>query len=337
MRIVRLLLFPISLLYGFVVFVRNLLYDVGILKSISYETPTICVGNLSVGGTGKTPMIAYLIEQLKEKYQLAVLSRGYRRTSDGFIIADTTVSVGALGDEPYQLYTTFPDVSVAVDRNRGNGILELEKKIQPDLILLDDAFQHRKVLPSFAILLTAYDEMYATDWYLPTGNLRDSKTQAKRADCIVVTKCPASLSASKKQEIEKKLALREEQTLFFSHLIYAVELRGDKDSLRITDLLDKKLALVTGIANPKPLLEYLKSEKLLVTHFSFKDHHNYGPKDYAKFKNFEYVLTTAKDYSKLRGKLKNLYVVGVAHSFEKNDKEQLLQQLEWAIKRPVSS
>ena len=194
MLLLRKIAFPISMVYALVVYLRNFLFDVGILKEISFKTKTICIGNLSVGGTGKTPMIEYLIEMLGNSYKVAVLSRGYRRKSKGFILATPKSTVEKLGDEPYQIYSKYPEIVLAVDGDRCNGISNLENTLNLDVILLDDAFQHRKVRPHYSILLTAYDDLYINDWYLPTGNLRDAKKEAKRANIIVVTKCPNDLS-----------------------------------------------------------------------------------------------------------------------------------------------
>ncbi|MGB5498951.1 MAG: tetraacyldisaccharide 4'-kinase, partial [Maribacter sp.] len=173
MQLLRKIAFPISLIYALVVHIRNFLFDVGIFKSNSFHTPTICVGNLSVGGTGKTPMIEYLAEILKERNKVAILSRGYRRKTKGFVLATSDSKVEEIGDEPFQLYSKLSDITVAVDADRCNGIKKLQNIIAPDIILLDDAFQHRKVKPGLSILLTAYDNLYMNDWYLPTGDLRD--------------------------------------------------------------------------------------------------------------------------------------------------------------------
>jgi len=178
MQLLRKIAFPISLIYALVVYTRNFLFDIGFLKGKSFKTPTVCVGNLSVGGTGKTPMVEYLIRMLQDSFEVAVLSRGYRRKSRGFVLATEDSKVEDLGDEPFQIKSKFPKIAVAVDADRCNGIKELEDSEHPDIILLDDAFQHRRVKPTFSILLTAFDYLYPNDWYLPTGNLRDSKKEA---------------------------------------------------------------------------------------------------------------------------------------------------------------
>ena len=184
LQLLRKIAFPISLIYALVVHVRNFLFDTGVFSSKSYRIPTICVGNLSVGGTGKTPMTEYVLRILAER-NTAVLSRGYKRKSDGFYLANAKSTVLELGDEPYQIHRKFPEVAVAVDADRRNGIEKLEKLVNPEVIVLDDAFQHRKVKPTFSILLTTYQNLYVDDWYLPTGSLRDAKKEAKRADLII--------------------------------------------------------------------------------------------------------------------------------------------------------
>ena len=218
--LLRKILFPFSLGYALVVKARNYFYDIGIKKSTFFDTKTICVGNLSVGGTGKTPMIEYLIEQLKIDYRVAVLSRGYKRKSSGFLLATPKSSVENLGDEPFQIYTKFPEITVAVDADRRNGISILEEHIKPDVILLDDAFQHRKVKAGFNILLTAYGKLYCDDWYLPTGNLRDSRSEVRRADLIIVTKCPTEISETDKEGIRNNLKINTNQSVLFSSLSY---------------------------------------------------------------------------------------------------------------------
>src|SRR6056300_421788 len=208
MKILRYLLFPIVPVYYAVTWLRNKLYDWGVKKSVSYPFPVICVGNLSVGGTGKTPMVEYLVNYLKDDFNLATLSRGYKRKSEGFQLADEHAAAETLGDEPFQFYNKFKDdILVGVDADRQNGIKQLQNfKNGSDIILLDDAFQHRKVKAGFNILLTTYTNPYFKDLVLPTGNLREPRAGAKRADIIVVTKCPESISESEKKDFEKSIA-----------------------------------------------------------------------------------------------------------------------------------
>ena len=202
MKLLRNLLYPFALLYGGVVWIRNKCFDWGILKSQSFSIPVICVGNLNVGGTGKTPMIEYLIRLLKDHYNVATLSRGYKRKTSGFKEVLVTDTAGSVGDEPLQFKRKYKTIKVAVDEKRVNGITELLKlKAAPNLILLDDAFQHRYVKAGFNIMLTSYNDLFIDDIMLPTGNLREPKSGARRADCIVVTKCPEHLSVTERTHL----------------------------------------------------------------------------------------------------------------------------------------
>ncbi|QXP58165.1 tetraacyldisaccharide 4'-kinase [Cellulophaga sp. HaHa_2_95] len=315
MRVLRILAFPISLIYAVVVYVRNLLFDIDFFKSKKFNTPTICVGNLSVGGTGKTPMIEFLLSTLKAEHKLAVLSRGYGRKSKGYQISTEAATVEILGDEPYQIAQKFPEVPVVVDADRQHGIATLETSIAPDVILLDDAFQHRKVTPSFSMLLTAYDNRYQKDWYLPTGSLRDSKKEAKRANLIVVTKCPMDLSNVEQEKIVKEIGPEAGQEVFFSFLHYKNELKGGSENLEIIDLVNRKVTLVTGIANPQPLLSFLESNGIVVEHLNFRDHHFFSETEIENFNSKEFILTTEKDYVRLKGKVFNLHYIGIEHQF----------------------
>ncbi|WP_339715631.1 tetraacyldisaccharide 4'-kinase [uncultured Kriegella sp.] len=332
MQLLRKIAFPISLIYALVVYVRNYFYDVGIFSSKTFNTPTICIGNLSVGGTGKTPMVELLISALKDSYKIAVLSRGYRRKSRGFGLAVPESTVEALGDEPYQIYSKFPEITVAVDADRRHGISVLEDKIGPDLILLDDAFQHRKVKPDFSILLTAYDDIYIEDWYLPTGNLRDSKKAAKRADVIVVTKCPPALSIDERQTIKEKLRPTEGQSVLFSYLVYDNIVKGHMENLSLDELNNQKITLVTGIADPRPLISFLETEKITFEHLAYADHHFFTQKELLTLNSKEVVLTTEKDFVRLKNHVKNLFYIQVAHMFFDNG-QSTLQTLLGSLKK----
>jgi len=327
MRVIRIFLFPVSLVYALVVYLRNFLFDVGVFKGKSFETPTICVGNLSVGGTGKTPMIEFLIRLLSPEKSVAVLSRGYGRKSAGFQMATAASSVELLGDEPFQIYSKFPTISVAVDADRKNGIAILEATILPDVILLDDAFQHRKVSPTFAILLTAYDDLYVDDWYLPTGNLRDGKKEAKRADLIIVTKCPELISEAKQQQITQKLAPLKHQKVLFSYLKYATTILNEQRSLSLEALKNKKITLVTGIANPEPLVTFLTQYGIEVLHLRYRDHHFFSKEEIALFNTKDFIVTTEKDYVRLKGKVEELYYIAIAHEFKGDGKQRIASAL----------
>lgn len=315
MQLLRKIAFPFSVLYALVVCLRNVCYNNGIFSSKSFATPTISIGNLSVGGTGKTPMVALLIDLLKDTTRLAVLSRGYGRKTRGFLLASRDSSTAEIGDEPLQLSQAFPDVVVAVDENRQRGITTLEKTIHPDLILLDDAFQHRKVMPTRAILLTEYDNLYTDDWYLPTGTLRDCKSESRRADLIVVTKCPAGLNGAGQERIRKKLKPLQDQDVLFSYLVYDTLLKGVNRTLPLQALKGMDVTLVTGIANPGPLLSYLRNEGFNFEHLAYADHHVFTRKEIELLGRKPFVLTTEKDYMRLRGKVVNLYYIRVSHQF----------------------
>jgi len=313
--LLRKILFPFSLIYAFVVRLRNFLYDTGVKKTTKFSTKTICIGNLSTGGTGKTPMVEYLIRQLQSDYKMAILSRGYKRKSSGFVLANEKSTVASLGDEPFQIHTKFPKVTVAVDENRRNGIHRLEESVKPDLILLDDAFQHRKVTLGLHILLTAHDNLYCDDWYLPTGNLRDSKREAQRADLIVVTKCPPALSEMAQHKIYKRLKPNSNQQVLFSTLEYDSLFYGKTEKLSLSDLKEKKVTLVTGIANPKPLTSHLETIGLTFEHLSYADHHFFSASEIKALNEKELVLTTEKDYMRLKNEVANLFYIVVKHKF----------------------
>jgi tetraacyldisaccharide 4'-kinase len=281
-----------------VTWLRNKLYDARIKSSKSYDLPIICVGNLSTGGTGKTPMIEYLIRLLKDEKSLATLSRGYKRITKGYVLANANTSVNSIGDEPFQFFRKFSSIQVAVDSNRQHGIEQyITSDIKPDVILLDDAFQHRKVSAGFNILLTAYNNLYYKDMVLPTGNLREPRSGAKRADVIVVTKCPTSISESDKNEIIRKLKLKSHQTAFFSHIEYADEVISYNSRLVLEAL--PKFTLVTGIANAKPLVDYLTRKRLDFDHLEYSDHYNFTPSDIETLVTKKLIITTEKDYVRL--------------------------------------
>ena len=313
MKLLRKILFPFNPLYYSVVFLRNKCFDFGIFKSKSYQTPIICVGNISVGGTGKTPMIEALIQQLQKEYNIAILSRGYGRKSKGFVLAKNTSTAKILGDEPYQIAQKFPNVTVAVDANRQRGIDRLlHLDLPPDVILLDDAFQHRKVKPGLSILLTAYDNLFCDDVILPSGNLREPRTGVQRAQTVIVTKSPNNLSSIEKDNIAKRLALHPNQNLFFSSIVYSSEIVSKTDSIFLEELKTKNFTLVTGIANAKPLVNYLKRLNLNFEHLEYDDHHEFSKKELKEISSKSFVLTTEKDFSRLQSlQHKTLYYLPI--------------------------
>lgn len=312
MKAIRYLLFPLAVLYDGVTSIRNVFYDKGVFKSTKFEIPVIAVGNLSMGGTGKTPMIEYLIRLLKGK-KVATLSRGYKRKTSGFLLIDDNHTATDVGDEPLQFFKKFPEISVAVDANRVNGIQELQQRVNPEVILLDDAYQHRKVEASFYILLTKYDDLFSSDFVLPTGNLRESRRGAKRADVIMVTKCPENLSQEDQERIKRKLKPSSEQSVFFSTISYHHTTKGSIE-IDVNDLSDHEICLVTGIANPAPLLEFLKESQAVVHHMKFPDHHEFTEREIYQIRNEfsqilspkKILLTTEKDYMRLSHRIDHL-------------------------------
>ena len=328
MILLRKILFPFAILYGFITGIRNFLFDKGVLKSYSFDVPIIAVGNLSVGGTGKTPQIEYLIRLLSPSYKVATLSRGYKRKSEGFVLADSTSNAEILGDEPFQFYKKFNNIQVAVDANRKNGIEKLLSQTnKPEVILLDDAFQHRKVKAGFYILLTSYDDLYSDDFILPTGNLRESRTGAKRANLVVVTKCPATLSPDEQNKIQAKLNLTSNQELYFSYIEYDEFIYSEDQTMKVDEIRNVDKLLLAGIAKPEPFFKYLQSEK--EERLVFPDHHHFTEKDLLEIENKaqnKIIITTEKDFVRLKDSIptEQLFYLPIRSSFlsagEKFDK-----------------
>ncbi|PHQ55888.1 MAG: tetraacyldisaccharide 4'-kinase [Lutibacter sp.] len=336
MNFLRQLLYPVSLLYGIVTSIRNYLYNNNILMTTQFKTPTIVVGNLSVGGTGKTPQIEYLIRLLQNDYKIAVLSRGYKRLSKGFLIAGKNVTAAIIGDEPFQYYQKFPAIIVSVDADRTNGIQQLEALEEaPDIILLDDALQHRKVTGGLNILLTSFQNLYIDDVMLPTGTLREKIAGAKRAQVIIVTKCPTTISGEERAEITKKLNPSLTQKVFFTTIEYDNQLKGFS-TINLCDLENSEILLLTGIANPKPLAKYLTSKKIIFKHLKFPDHHHFKEKDIAKIKSSlnllqsknKIVLTTEKDYVRIFADFQKLNFISIKTKFvsDKVDFDNLIKK-----------
>jgi len=323
MNFFRKILFPFAVLYGFITAIRNFLFDKGILKSVAFDMPVIAVGNLSMGGTGKTPQIEYLIRLLSDNYKIATLSRGYKRKSEGFVLADATSDAEILGDEPYQFHQKFPTIQVAVDANRVNGITQLLSQInKPEIILLDDAFQHRKVKAGFYILLTAYNDLYCDDLILPAGNLRESRSGAERADVIVVTKCPQGLTLQQQTEIRNKLKPAEHQQVFFTFIEYDSHIYSEEKKLSVQEITTVDKLLLAGIAKPEPFFAYLQAAKTET--MTFSDHHDFTQQDIETIKDKakdRIIITTEKDFVRLKGKLpkEQLFCLPIKSSFV-NDK-----------------
>ncbi|MBC8753538.1 tetraacyldisaccharide 4'-kinase [Kordia sp. YSTF-M3] len=320
MRQLRFILLPFSLLYGAIVFVRNWMFTKGWLKSTSYSFPVICVGNLSVGGTGKSPMIEYLIRLTKDDYKVATLSRGYKRKTTGFLVANETTTASDIGDEPLQFYSKFKDeIVVSVETQRTVGIEALRNLANPpEVILLDDAFQHRKVTAGFNILLTPYHDLYVNDFMLPAGNLREPISGAKRADVIVVTKCPTEVSESKMLQIVQKLRPKANQAVFFTTIAYAETIQNETEKLPLISLKQQPFVLITGIANPTPLLRHLNDQGLSYVHLKYPDHHHFSESEINSIKQkagSKRILTTEKDFMRLLGSLDALYYLPITVAF----------------------
>jgi tetraacyldisaccharide 4'-kinase len=302
MNLFRKILFPFAILYGLITSIRNFLFDKGILKSYSFELPIIAVGNLSVGGTGKTPQIEYLIRLLSERYAIATLSRGYKRKSTGFVLANTKATAQNLGDEPYQFHQKFPSIQVAVDADRKNGIEQLltqEKK--PQVILLDDAFQHRKVKAGFYILLTAYDDVFVDDFLLPTGNLRESRSGAQRANVIVVTKSPTTLSETEQTQIKQRIKSYSDAPVFFSTIAFDESVQSSTTSVPVATIQQSACVLLAGIAKPASFFNYLTNSASIC--LTYPDHHHFTETDIQQIKlqaGEKMIVTTEKDYVRLK-------------------------------------
>jgi tetraacyldisaccharide 4'-kinase len=300
MKWLRILLFPIVPIYFGVTWFRNVLFDLGVKSSTAFSTPVICVGNLSVGGTGKTPMIEYLIRLLNKEYRVATLSRGYKRKTEGFQLAHPNVTTKDLGDEPFQFFNKFgKTVQVAVDRDRVNGINQLLKLgAQPELVLLDDAYQHRSVKAGFYIMLTTYANPFFEDIVLPTGDLREPRSGYKRADVIVVTKCPSTLQPEEKELYISAIAPLKHQSVFFSTITYSETIISNTKEIALDSL--GEFCLVTGIANAEPLVAFLSAKALTFEHLNYKDHHDFSQTDIAVLERKAVILTTEKDYMRLK-------------------------------------
>ena len=305
-------LLPLSWLYGVGVGFRNMLFEMGILKSRSFSVPVISVGNITVGGTGKTPHVEYLIRLLKDNYKVAVLSRGYKRKSHGFLQADENSTVRDIGDEPFQMKTKFPDITIAVDNKRTRGITQLtsgDQDSQPDVILLDDAFQHRYVKPGINIMLVDYHRLIIYDKLLPSGRLREPVKSKDRADIVIITKCPTDMKPMEYRVITKAMSLYPYQQLFFSTHEYEPlrpAFQNNKANRNIQSIQNHHVLLLSGIASPEQMLIDLQERAGQITPLSFSDHHNFSKKDimqinevFAGLPSPKVIITTEKDETRL--------------------------------------
>ena len=327
----RKLLWPFSLIYGAITAVRNLLFDKKLLSIYYPATKTIAIGNLSTGGTGKTPMTEFLLKHLK--YQSAVVvSRGYGRETQGLLLVDRQGAASDYGDEALQIAQKFPTVQVIVAEKRQLA-LEAALDFNPDLALMDDAYQHRSVQADAYIMLSAYHSIFSKDLILPAGNLREARRGAKRAAAIVVTKCPFDLSSAKKEEIEKSIQAYSEAPLYFSSLAYSnlINPFGEK-------LSTQKAIVFTGIAYPQYMMEHLQRQFEIVDQHHFKDHYSFQKEDLNTLlaqaeKEQAVLICSEKDYVKVaslglsQDALARIYILGVEHLFLGDDKERFLAQM----------
>ena len=312
----NILLYPLSLVYGFITWLRNFLFNSGILQGKEFTLPVICIGNITVGGTGKTPHCEYIINLLKNNFRVAFLSRGYKRKTEGFIIATPESTTKDIGDEPMQVFMKNPDILVAVDGNRTRGINNiLSQKPETEVIILDDGFQHRQIKPGLSILLTDYNRPMYRDHLLPYGELRESIKNMYRADVIIVSKCPANFSPIQQRIVLNEIKKAPYQKLFFTSFSYdyplpvfntnagfSFSLPGGKTEKPLNVLL------ITGIADPDPLVRHLKNTFSEIKHLRFSDHHRYVQKDILKIENAfktlpseeKIILTTEKDAIRLK-------------------------------------
>jgi tetraacyldisaccharide 4'-kinase len=336
MNPLRILFLPFVPFYALVIWVRNWLFNARILPSQKTQIPTVCVGNICTGGSGKTPHVEYLIRLLKDEYNVCTLSRGYGRKSKGFILAKEPASAALLGDEPMQYFQKFPDISVCVDVDRRNAIRRLKTEApNTDVILFDDAFQHRYVTPGLSVLLTDYFRPYYNDYLLPVGNLREPRSAVERADIIVVTKCPNILSPIVKEGILEKIKLRNNQAVYFSYLKHGQLRHLDGSVCEIKKDVFNHFAVLSGVYNPYPLVEHLRNFTKDVKLFQFPDHHEFTKSDLKRvrkhfldyFCNYKYIVTTEKDLMRLKdspafGEISDLPIcyVPIEVEFHKDDK-----------------
>ena len=328
MKKLNFLLYPISLIYELYTSFRNFLFDLGIIDSIEYKIPTIGIGNLSTGGTGKSIVVDYIIGKFKNKNKITTLSRGYNRNTKGFVQASNISTAYEIGDEPFQFYSKHPEINVVVceDRRKGMNII-LKNLPDTDLCIWDDVFQHRFVKPGLMILTTTFQYPFHKDEILPIGNLRENISSAKRADLIVVTKCPNNLSQKDKLSFLESLNPNDNQKVFFSSLTYTQKIKSDSEEVDIDILEDDNFILVTGIADSSYLVNFLKNKGLKFNHLKYSDHYNFNKSSVDKISRLslnKIILTTEKDFGRLRPKINNrdIYYIEVGLKFSKEINEE---------------
>ncbi|MFL5774568.1 MAG: tetraacyldisaccharide 4'-kinase [Flavisolibacter sp.] len=350
MKSFRVLLLPFAILFWFAVVIRNWLYDKKIMKSVSFGLPLICVGNLSVGGTGKSPMVEYLVRHLKNRFKVATLSRGYKRKTKGYALATAGTTAIDIGDEPMQFHLKFPDIPVAVGEERLDAIPQLlHDRPDTQAVILDDAFQHRVVNAGLNILLTDYGNLFTRDFFLPTGDLRDQRRSYKRAHIIIVTKCRPDLSEEERKKLSQEINPLPHQKLFFTCVSYGTPYHISKRNFQFIDEKTEVL-LVTGIANPRPLKVFLEERVETYYMMSYNDHHIFSIMDWKDIKKrFEHIqatkkiiLTTEKDSMRLlkfREEMNGMpfYVLPIEHKFlfhQENEFNDIVIQFIQNFKHP---
>ncbi len=353
----RCLLAPLSFIYGIVVTFRNFLFDIGLLPSRSYPIPVICVGNISVGGTGKTPHVEYIIEVLKENYRIAVLTRGYKRKTKGLVVANESSTINEIGDEPCQIKLKYPNITLLVDGNRRRAmkyLLSLEEDKRPEVVIMDDGFQHRYVKPSYSILLVDMNRPIDTDRLLPLGNLRERSSARYRADMVVVTKKPKNFKPIDRVLFERRLDLYKYQQLYFSSIEYLTPCPliniGEDSYIESQPLAkDSNVVAISGIAMPEPFIQELKQSYTFIEAKSFADHHNFTQKEleelnssYAtlssKLEKELYFICTEKDAVRLfalrdylnEDLLEHFYYLPITISIDGNRKNEFNRQIKQA-------
>jgi tetraacyldisaccharide 4'-kinase len=335
LKTLRILLLPFSFVYALIIIVRNWCFDKKIFSTATFNLPIICVGNLAVGGTGKSPMVEFLIKRLKDQFEVAVLSRGYKRKTKGYALADGDTTALDIGDEPMQFHTKFPDVAIAVGEERVVAVPQLlHDRPATRAIILDDAFQHRSVQAGFNILLTDYNNLFTRDWFLPTGDLRDQKKSARRADIIVVTKCNKDFSLKERNDAIREIDPLTSQQVFFSFIEYGKPYHIiSGNGMEITDKLE--VLLITGIASPAPLKRFLDERTQAYYEMDYSDHHIFSIDDLKnmikRFNNIQakekIILTTEKDavrLTKFKQEMKDipLFVIPIEPGFLFHDEKR---------------
>ncbi|NQY66420.1 MAG: tetraacyldisaccharide 4'-kinase [Flavobacteriales bacterium] len=334
----KLLLAPFAILYWIITSTRNFLFDKNIISSTSYDLPIICIGNLTHGGTGKTPHVMHVAKALQEKITIAVLLRGYKRESKGYMQVTNQTPFKESGDEAKQYINTNKELIVAVDTDRRNGIEQLSLTINNlGCIILDDGFQHRKVKPGYSILLREYSEVTQPNFIAPMGTMRESPSQARRAQSIIISKCPEDLSKEEQNTIRTNLKLNQYQSLFFTSIKYQSILSAVSENV-LSNIEDYDIVLFTGIANATPLLKYIKERAQSVIHRSFPDHHDFTTNnissvmnDYNDIKSDKkIILTTEKDLARLYRKIitkMNIHYIPISIHFHNNEDGEFIKQL----------